>query len=349
MHLGVPPVLRGAHELSLIDRILESASFPPRLAIEARIQRCLAKYNDAMLGDMEGSVRETLVQMCDRELEHIPLSLSGNLDSHLAFSFFVAKLHVYTLALLKEVRGAKNKRRFDPYSRGATFRGLGMTAANRVVDIYCNSLDASATKPESHLINSFLAMPKAYFRGVLLATFFLLKYFALNTGCIEEDRSNARNKISMVYAKLKEIAPHPFSEHGRAATVIELLCRHGDTTSTDPWIDVEDHAGASVTWSALILSGKIGGRGWKRAILEKTMPISPPLGDEISEAAQGSDFTPDSEMLGSALSHESGSLSEDIWDQPFLDLLDFNPDELNRGDGNKQAWQSYFETWSQRM
>lgn len=348
MHLGVPPILRGAQELSLIDKILESASFPARLAIEARIQRCLTKYNDVMLGDMEGSARETLVQLWDRELEHIPLSLSGNLDSHLAFSFFVAKLHIYTLALLKEVRGARNKRRFDPCSRGATFRTLGMTAANRVIEIYCNSLDASATKPEPHLINSFLAMPKAFFRGVLLATFFLLKYFALSTGCIEEERSSARNKISMVYAKLREIAPHPFSEHGRAATVIELLCRHGGTAGTDPWIDVEDHAGASIAWSAVILSGKVGARGWRRAILEKTMPISPPHGDESTEA-QGSEFTPDSEMLGSALSHESESLSEDIWDQPFLDLLDFNPDELNRGDGNKEAWKSYFENWGQRM
>jgi hypothetical protein len=328
MYNGVPPSLRGAHELSTVDMILERSFVPTKLAIEAEVQRCVAKYHDAMLGEMDGSVRETLVQMCDREMDNIPLRLSCSLDSYLTFSFVVGKLHVYTLALVKEGASSANKRRFDPHSRGATFQTLGMTAANRIIELYCKSLDSPAGQNDKNLIDRYLALPKTFFRGVLFATFFLLKYFALNSSCPDQDKLSARNKVLMVHAKLRATAPHQFSESGRAATVIEVLCRHADNGNSDLGIEVEDRASASVAWGALILASKIRGRrSWTAQMLEHINPTSPSHAE--NSQAPDTDFNPSSGLPDSGAPDENMSLPEDIWDQSFLDLLDFRAYDFN--------------------
>ncbi|KEF63448.1 uncharacterized protein A1O9_01426 [Exophiala aquamarina CBS 119918] len=310
--------------------ILERSFVPTKLAIEAEIQRCVAKYHDAMLGEMDGSVRETLVQMCDREMDNIPLRLSCSLDTHLTFSFVVGKLHVYTLALVKEGASSTNKRRFDPHSRGATFQTLGMTAANRIIELYCNTLDVPIGHNDEALINRYLALPKMFFRGVLFATFFLLKYFALNNSCPNEDKLSARNKVLMVHAKLRATAPHQFSESGRAAAVIEVLCRHADSGNSDLGIEVDDRASASVAWGALILASKIRGKtAWTANIRQHIDPTSPPQLD--ASQAPYTDSTPNSDLPEPGPHDETMSLPEDIWDQSFLDLLDFRAYEFNEG------------------
>lgn len=330
MFTGVPPSLRGAHELSTVDMILERSFVPTKLSIETEIQRCVAKYHDAMLGEMDGPVRETLVQMCDREMDNIPLRLSSSLDSYLTFSFVVGKLHVYTLALVKEGASSAHKRRFDPHTRGATYQNLGMTAANRIIELYCNGLETPLGQSDKSLINRYLALPKSFFRGVLFATFFLLKYFALNSSCPDEDKLSARNKVLMVHAKLRATAPHQFSESGRAATVIEVLCHHADNGNANIGIEVEDRASASVAWGALILASKIRGkRSWAANILENINPTSPPEAEDSQ--VPYTDFDPSSDPTAPAATDEEMSLPEDIWDQSFLDLLDFRAYDYNGG------------------
>lgn len=337
MFIGVPPSLRGAHELSTVDMILERSFVPTKLAIEAEIQRCVAKYHDAMLGEMDGSVRETLVQMCDREMDNIPLRLSCSLDTYLTFSFVVGKLHIYTLALIKEGASSADKRRFDPHSRGATFQTLGMTAANRIIESYCNSLDTPIGQNDEALINRYLALPKMFFRGVLFATFFLLKYFALNNSCPNEDKLTARNKVLMVHAKLRATAPHQFSESGRAAAVIEVLCRHADSDNSDLGIEVDDRASASVAWGALILASKIRGKtAWTESMLQHINPTSPPQAD--GSQAPYTDFNPNSDPPEPGLPDETMSLPEDMWDQSFLDLLDFRAYDFNGGIEQPLNW-----------
>lgn len=339
MFMGVPPSLRGAHELSTVDTILERSFVPTKLSIETEIQRCVAKYHDAMLGEMDGPVRETLVQMCEREMDNIPLRLSCSLDSYMTFSFVVGKLHVYTLALVREGASSANKRRFDPHTRGATFQSLGMAAANRVIELYCNGLETPPGQNDKHLIDRYLALPKSFFRGVLFATFFLLKYFALNGSCPDEDKLSARNKVLMVHAKLRSTAPHQFSESGRAATVIEVLCHHADSGNTNIGIEVEDRASASVAWGALILASKIrGNRSWSTNILHNINPTSPP--EEAESRAPYNDFDshPDPTAPAPAPGDENMSLPEDIWDQSFLDLLDFKAYDFNGGLDQPLDW-----------
>jgi len=327
MFNGLPPILKGTIELTTVHAMAKQNHIPSKLTIEAEIQRCIAKYHDPIIGNMDSSVRDSLVQLCDQELDNIPNQFPGLLDTFLTFTFLIAKLHLYTLALVKESRRLADKRGVDPCSPSTRFQYLGMTAAHRAIDLYCDDL---ATGPlfeavKDRLVNFHRSLPKNYFRGVLFATFFLLKYFALNSSCPEERRTTARNKILRVHAKLREFAPHQLAEPGRAATVIEVLCRQGDPFTTEVGSEVEDRATASVAWDALISAANIRGRhnNVRTDLLDKINPTSP-----TSRSSQNRSAVPNylhdlnSAMLESA--EENCLLPEEIWDQSFLDMLDFS-------------------------
>ena len=51
----------------------------------------------------------------------------------------------------------------------------------------------------------------------------------------------------MVHAKLGEFASHTFAEHGRAATVIEVLCRHSESRFSGSSEEFDDRGAASLT------------------------------------------------------------------------------------------------------
>jgi hypothetical protein len=300
---------------------------PLKMALEADIQRCIAKYHDPLVGDMESSVRDTIVQMCDRELDSIALRFQSSLDQHVTFVFLVAKLHLFTLALVQESQHLPDRRGFEPHSLCAKLQHLGMSAAHRIIDAFCERLERSAFYDAS-LIDPHRALPKVYFRGVLTSTFFLLKYFVLNKACQDEEKAAARNKVLLVHAKLRDVSPHPLAELGRAAAVIEVLCRHADPETVEIGAEVEDRAAASITWSALISAADIRGRRNVRAgLLERINPTSPTA--RSHDPPQTGHEMPG--QTGVDPADESPPFPDDIWDQSFVEMLDFSAYDFDQG------------------
>src|ERR1700761_1567665 len=217
-------MVRGPAELSALNTILQRHRVPSRLAFEVEAQRCIVKYHDSLIGEAETCVRETLVQLCEQEMNNLVNQYRSSMDNFTALSYHTTQLHLYALALLKEKQHLDNEGNLAAGCPSATYKQLGMIAAQRLIDIYCNEIGSS----DPRLIETYRALPKKFFIGVLLAAFFLLRYFVLNPACQGERKNACRNYVLMVYSKLREFTSHQFAEPGRAATVIEVLCRHGD-------------------------------------------------------------------------------------------------------------------------
>lgn len=279
---------------------------------------------------MDNSVRETLVHICDQELDRVALQYSPSIDSEATFSFLVAKVFLYILALVKEKQPHYKKPQSDPQGQSGKYQLLGMAASHRIIDIYCNDLGAIAsTGSQSHyVIDSHRVLPKQYFRGLICATFFLLKYFILSSSCTPEHKASSRNKVQMVHAKLRNSAAHQFAEPGRAATVIETLCRHDDASTSEISGDIEDRGVFSLAWSALISASEIRGQPSIRMdFFEKINPASPVLQSGYARNTRPGPKSGPKD--GFETSDEDYSLPDSIWDIPFMEMLDFNADGLD--------------------
>ncbi|EXJ69918.1 uncharacterized protein A1O5_06991 [Cladophialophora psammophila CBS 110553] len=328
--LGNPPSVKSALDLSTINSILRKQQVPPRLAIDAHIQQCMAKYHDSLVGEVGVSVRETLVQMCEQDLNALTDRFNNYIDNHAAFNFHVAKLHLYTLALVREKQQSKQYDHLELGNHSVRCQQLGMAAAHRVIDIYCNDLEGAGAKraPDSRLIGPHRALPKQFFVGVLLATFFLLRYFVLNPASDAEQIATSRNKVLMVHAKLRQFTSHQLAEPGRAATVIEVLSRHGDAQRADPSEDIEDRGVASIVWNALISAADIRGRrNLRTEWLEKINPSSPALRTDNRSSRSPDLNVQENPDLGFV--DLEYPLPDSVWDQSFLQMLDFTAYDFN--------------------
>ncbi|MBV36599.1 MAG: hypothetical protein CMP47_14275 [Rickettsiales bacterium] len=328
--LGLPPPLRSPNDLHTIESMIRLDNMPNKLVIEAEIQRCLAKHHDIIVGEINNLIRDNIVQMCDQELDSITTRLQCSFDSHLSFSFWMAKLHLYTLALVKETQPLKDRRQFEPDSLCAKLQQMAMTTAYRIIDMYCNEIVSASDDPsDEELVNGHIALPKSYFFGVMVATFFLLKYFVLNKTCPAECKVQSRRKVQMVHTKLQEYSSHQFTEPGRAASVIEILCR-GNPESVEMGSEIEVGGGASIALDALIAAANIRGkRNLKSRLLQKLNPIPAPSASRDPQPTKDDlnrQEPPDSiyELL-----EETASLPEDVWGQSFMEMLDFHTSDLS--------------------
>ncbi|KIW92660.1 uncharacterized protein Z519_06507 [Cladophialophora bantiana CBS 173.52] len=328
--LGNPPLVKSALDLSTIDSILRKQQVPQRLAVDTHIQQCMAKYHDSLVGEVGVSVRETLVQMCEQDLNTLTDRFINYIDNYAAFNFHVAKLHLYTLALVREKQQSKQYDHLELGNHSMRCQQLGMAAAHRVIDIYCDDLEGAGAKrsSDSRLIDPHRALPKQFFVGVLLAAFFLLRYFVLDPASDAEQIATSRNKVLMLHAKLRQFASHQLAEPGRAATVIEVLCRHGDAQRLDPSEDIEDRGVASIVWNALISAADIRGkRNLRTEWLEKINPSSPALRSDNQSFRSPDLNIQENPDLGSV--DLEYPLPDSIWDQSFLQMLDFTAYDFN--------------------
>ncbi|KIW18683.1 hypothetical protein PV08_02972 [Exophiala spinifera] len=329
---GLPPPLRSPNDLRTVTGMIKLDSLPTKLMVEAEILRCLTKHYDSLVGEMDSFVRDTIVQLCVEELDSITSRLQCSFDAYLSFSFWMAKLHIYALALVKETQQLKDKRYFEPDTLCSKLQQLAMTTAYRIIDIYCNELGTQTCETfDMSLVNQHIALPKSYFFGVMVATFLLIKYSVLNKSLSDERKTESRRKIQMVHTKLQEYSSHQYTEPGRAASVIEVLCR-GTPETIELGAEIEVDGGASIALNALIAAANLRGRrNLKSHLLQSLNPVSPPSTSNKSplttnEADHGAQANALIEML-----EETPSIPSDVWNQSFMEMLDFNNPNLYFG------------------
>jgi hypothetical protein len=74
-----------------------------------------------------------------------------------------------------------------------------------------------------------VCIPKRYGKSISFATFFLLKFCAFINRFSQNDRDMAKNNIKIAYDTFIRTSTHPLDEPGRAAQVVEVLSKTGDS------------------------------------------------------------------------------------------------------------------------
>lgn len=304
-------------------------NMPTKLVVEAEILRCITKHYDSLVGEMDSFVRDTIVQMCDQELDSITSRLQCSFDCYLSFVFWMAKLHVYALALVKETQQLKDKRCFEVDTLCSKLQQLAMTTAYRIIEIYCNELGTRACNTyDMSLVNQHIAFPKSYFFGAMVATFLLIKFSILNKSTSDERKAESRRKIQMVHTKLQEYSSHQYTEPGRAALVIEVLCR-GSPETVELGAEIEVGGGASIALNALIAAANLRGkRNLKSHLLQNLNPVSPTSPPDKSQLTAGGAGHETPANTTSEMPEDTSSLPSDVWNQSFMEMLDFNGSSL---------------------
>ena len=312
-------MIKSPSELGVLDKFLRDYQMPNRLAFEVEMQRCVLRYHDPLTGDAEADVRETIVQMCEQDLNSVARQYRSSMDNYFALILYTAQLHLYVLALLKQKQRPGHN--IIPLHSVQTnrYQQLGMRAAYTLIDTFCEIGNAS----DNCLIDACRALPKQFFIGLLLATFFLLRYYVLSPMCEDDQRTSSRNKVLKVHAKLKDFSSHQFTEPGRAAAVIEVLCRHGAIEGLDTGEDIDDRGVASISWSALVAAANLRGKRSLRTVwLENINPSSPGLhSDWQHSTSHGHDREHTSSLESFDFDYP---LPDNIWEQSFLQMLDLS-------------------------
>jgi hypothetical protein len=207
------------------------------------VQHTLAKFTSVVLNDPNGSVSYSLIQLVDGELDGLRSRFPSEWTSRVEVNVLIAKLHLYAMSVVRL--------HADRTSRDVLLK-LGFPVALRIVYLTEQGLHYKSTDPQS-LGTTALSrtLPKEYFRGIVLAAVFLLRYFALNERAIKEEQELARNHVAIVHSFFKAGVLAPGDEYDRATKFFELLSRSQPVDIDNVKLKVDNRLGQSLVYDAM--------------------------------------------------------------------------------------------------
>ncbi|ORX90664.1 hypothetical protein BCR34DRAFT_501846 [Clohesyomyces aquaticus] len=260
--LGVQP---GTPDLNAIEKFIRECPVSREFLYKIMVHHTLAKFTNILADETTGGVNHSLVEVIDGELDALQTRFPIDWTPRAEFTVLVAKLQLYTMTVIRP--------QGDPSSRDVLLR-LGFAAALRVV--YLTKEGLCFNSSESLDINPSMlqrSLPKTYFRGLILAAIFLLRYFALNKRATPQEQEMARNHVAIVHAYLKEGASTRVrDEKARAAALLENLVKQQPVDLENMKLRVDNRLGASLVIDAVSLSAELRGESGEafRDILPST-------------------------------------------------------------------------------
>jgi hypothetical protein len=322
MFKGLAPAINGPTELNTLEKFVRDHSFPRDFVHQVMVQHALAKFTDVLLNDAMHSISYSLVQLVDAELDGLRAKYSAEWTSRAEFNVLIAKLHLYATAIIRM--------HSDPISRDILLK-RGFAAALRMVYLSDQGLSyRSEDYPELSAGAYARTLPKNYFRGLLLASIFLLRYFALNPRAEEQEQEQSRNHLATAHRYLKSCSTEPLDEQERGARLLENLSRQ-QPIDIESKPKVSDRLGASLIYEAITI-----GQSMRNVGTEAEDTCVRPVPDVVVESAEQQSGTAtamnrDFSLLDMGVNPMEGfgpldySLPEDLWGatgawDPFFDI-----------------------------
>ncbi|KAH8885477.1 hypothetical protein GQ53DRAFT_828881 [Thozetella sp. PMI_491] len=254
-----------------MTRFVRDTSVPKGFAALVDVERCVAKYTALVSEHTSFDAVQSLIQLFEHELDVTKSGYEDVWNDRIEFVFLAAKLYIYASLAVNEGRdmasGDRAVRNRAPSDTYCTHLSQGLSAAVRITSILssgCFSLQAHpSTSASPEILEHQLhldGLPKFYFRALVFAAFYLLRYFALNGQCRPADRDLARNHVIMAYNYMQKHSADPMDECGRAAAVIDALSRGGSTSQQMEGmaaLRVRERLGASIFYDALTVANEL--------------------------------------------------------------------------------------------
>lgn len=232
MHVGISPHINETIELATIENFVRTYSIPQEFAYQVMVHHTLAKFTTIVLENSQEIVSQSLVKLIDIELDGLKLKFPAPWSPRIEMAVLVAKLHLYTMTIIRM--------QMDLTSREIIMKS-GYSVALRIVYLSEQGLFHRSNEI-SDQASGYLpsTCPKNYFRALVLATVFLLRFFALNINASPGEQETAKNHVAIVQRFFKASTKDPTDEKSRAAVLFEVLSRQEPVNIDNTKLKVDD-------------------------------------------------------------------------------------------------------------
>lgn len=274
------------------------------------------------------ATQTALVVMHVEELDSVYRRHKDTWNDNLEFFLQAGKLHLRTLLW---IRGSAipeelpESYRCNPASETLV---AAAASASSVIEIYGRLVrpsPVSETETTSLYSTTAAILPKNYFRCLIHATAFLLRFVCFNKTASESDREMARLHINMAITTLKSTGrgSSPRDDTARAAVVIAKLLEHGDLLE-EQRLQIDDRGGASIYWDTIHKSLQVRGISTTRTDLMELIDPTRTIRPQAGKDSRRDSHMPTPSISSSFAPNLTGSEGGVTWDDSFTEFFDLN-------------------------
>jgi hypothetical protein len=243
MHVGVSSPIRGNVDLATIEQFVRSYPVPKEFAYQIMVQHTLAKFFNTIVENSQESLSHSLVKIIDAELDSLITRYPTPWTPRAEAANLTAKMLLYITVIIRL--------QSDRTTREILMRN-GLTVAVRIIYLMDQGLAYQSKEfPNVPSENLQRTLPKNYFRTLVLATTFLLRFFVLNINATPQEQEMARNHVAIARQFLQVGAMGPQDERMRGAKLFERLSRQKPVDPDSSKLKVDDRMGASLYYDAV--------------------------------------------------------------------------------------------------
>lgn len=219
-------------------------------------------------------------------------------NSHIELIFLSARLHIIAAIVVSQSKRMNTSKdlSLSPDHLLAITLSEGFSSAIGFIQGMCHGGDEPV--PASSIANQAVpasslymrGLPKIYFRTILFAAFYLLRYHISGPSDNAEDGTLARKHVDMVCVYLRQASTDPSDEPGRSGVVIETLMRASMSPQAADLssMRISDRLGASILYDALTKAHELRTKPAK-LYSDQDQPQRQTVGAQSSPAGNGID------------------------------------------------------------
>lgn len=226
---------------------------PRSLTVQIEIQRQVVLYSTSLSGDIDSCTSSTLLNIFNNELDAIFTMHKDLWSPELEIQLLGAKLYLFSLCLSvsSDRRGHIGQFGGLPNLDSARLTvQLGLPSAVSLIhNVSKLNNESRADSNQLGEDSALLHYPKYYFRLVMFAVVFLIRFLSANSKSAQEDRELAISHITIAHQFFSSFPSSP--EISRVAEVIEALVRGLKDDGADTLPPVRTRLGASLMYNTL--------------------------------------------------------------------------------------------------
>jgi hypothetical protein len=291
---------------------------PPEFTFQVMIQHTVAKFTTVLIGNSQELLSHSLVKMIEAELDGLKSRFPTPWTPRVEVASQAAKIHTYAVTIVRS--------QLDSVSYEILLK-KGFSVALRIVYLLDQGLSFRPSE-YGHLSNDSLqrSLPKTYFRTLILATIFLLRFFVLNINATSEEQEVARNHVAMAQRLLKSRSICPTDEGARSAMLVEKLSRQQPVDVNNAKLRIDNRLGASLVYDAITAGHEMRNEALEIDHEEQAQALADGSSINDNIPAQSKSATRIQEMDIGSIEGLSGpldfSLPEDLWGDSVWGIFD---------------------------
>ncbi|KAK7430476.1 hypothetical protein QQZ08_002995 [Neonectria magnoliae] len=251
LHLGLQPPINSDLDFAAIHNFLSQRTLPFEIATQVRIHLVVAKFINLLLQNTNESVGSSLIRVINNDLDALKLAVPEREPGILKveFSILVTKIHFYALEITKAP--------LDSPAREIMLQ-TALVAAMRIIQI--SATPRLGTPDGQPSLRRERSLPKTYYRGLALATIFLITFFHLNANASPEERQSAATHIALAQGVFRFCSIDPRDEYARVAKMFEILSRLPPGSADPTKMRFTHRMGVSILMNATRIADEARGR-----------------------------------------------------------------------------------------